>query len=189
MSTTALSCNACTKPFRVMSNQAGRRVRCPHCGVVNTISAAVFDPPRTNAAHEVNRETPTEGVPPGAPPPRDVPEGAALGAFSVSVRDSNRKLAIRDLYRTRMAFTHSALAKLVDFVGKIVLLIALLVEVYVLITTDWSKVAKLPMDLAVPTCALSLLPASSIAVTGLFLLAAAYCTEYLARIAASTERL
>jgi len=94
---------------------------------------------------------------------------------------------VRDLLRGRMAFTHSALAKFTNVAGKVVILVALMVETYVLVTTEWSEIANLPLRLALPAYALTILPASSIAVTGVFLLLGAHCTEYLARIAVANE--
>lgn len=191
----AYSCTRCRDSFRVMSNQAGMKVRCPHCGAVNTVSRSVF------AGAAAGKPASERGVPMdgnGYESPSRAPADAhriaepdthtnPLGAIAAAAQRSNHQLAVRSLYRSRMAYTHSALAKITSVVAKATLIVALLVEIYVLITTDWSGIADLPMKYAVPAYALTLFPAAAVAITGLLLLTTAHGLEYLARIAAERE--
>jgi phage FluMu protein Com len=188
MSATALSCNTCNKPFRVLSNQAGRNVRCPHCGGVNAVSPSIFKIPSQQVSTAIpDRELSNDPVSDGQHEPTATANQNPFEGVSEAFRDAHRKTAMRDLLRKRMAFTHSTLAKVTNSFGKVVIVVALLVEIYVLVTAEWSDLANLPLKLALPAFALTLVPASSIAVTGVFLLVAAHCTEYLARMAATTE--
>ena len=45
MATVTFACSTCGKQFRVIPEQAGRRVRCPHCETPNSVPSGVFAPP------------------------------------------------------------------------------------------------------------------------------------------------
>ena len=42
MATVAFACSTCGKQFRVLPEQTGRKVRCPHCEAPNTVPDGVF---------------------------------------------------------------------------------------------------------------------------------------------------
>jgi hypothetical protein len=99
--------------------------------------------------------------------------------------------AVRELggsTSSQLTYTHSALARQSRVVAMALFVLAILVEGYVLVVTEWRDFTSLPMNLAIPTFGLTLVPASVIALTGLFLLLASHAVEYLARIAAQVAR-
>jgi len=189
MPASALSCDACNKSFRVISNQAGRNVRCPHCSVVIFVPTSLFEAPSDTPVSVPVPSFPTPDVAPDVDPAAsahdDKPD--SLDDIAKAVRESDRHRSRRAAPTSRVIFTHSMLGKRVNVLGNLVLAVATLVEVYMLVTLEWNLIAGLPFRVALPAFALAHLPASIVAITGVLLLVAAHQTEYLARIDASME--
>lgn len=178
MAAIAIPCSRCSDAFRVISSQAGKKVRCPHCGAVNAISEAAFA--RAQETAGARFEATSE------------PPATAQATFSdevinvaAAVQQSDRRAALAAVTRSRMAYTHSALAQVASLVARILFIIAIAIETYVIIMTEWRSLAKLPAELAIPTFAATFLPAGAVALTGLTLLVSAHGLEFLARISAA----
>jgi hypothetical protein len=200
MAAIAHACSNCTQSFRVISRQAGHNVRCPHCGASNAIAHALFE------ASASVRTPGFDGRPAGqalAAQPADLPDaspsvaapdelhsGASrLQQLAQTVTASSRHLTRDRAQLERIHYTHSALARTTDFLARVILLLAIAVLVYVLVTTEWSHIADLPVRVALPAVALCLLPPVYIALVALTFMLGAHAIEYLARLAAaSAER-
>lgn len=189
MPASALSCDACNKSFRVISNQAGRNVRCPHCSAIIFVPPTLFDVPSDDPVTVPVPSFPTTEVPQEFDPMESEQGGReeSLEEVARAVRESDRQRSRRAAPKATLVFTYSVLAKRVNLIGNIVLVIAALVEIYALVTMEWGVVAMLPFKVALPAFALAHFPAGTIAITAVFLLVAAHQTEYLARIDASLE--
>lgn len=189
MPASALSCDACNKTFRVISNQAGRNVRCPHCSAIIFVPPKLFDSPSDAPVTVPVPSFPEAEVPQDFDPVESEQEirEESLEDVARAVRESDRERSRRSAPKATLVFTYSVLAKRVNLIGNIVLVIATLVEVYMLVTLEWGVIAMLPFKLALPAFAAAHFPASIIAITGVFLLVAAHQTEYQARIEASLD--
>lgn len=71
--------------------------------------------------------------------------------------------------------------------SRVLFVIALATLGYTLVFVDWEAIGALPLKAAIPAIALIFVPAGIIATTAFFLMAAAQCTEHLARIAAKGQ--
>ena len=159
MATVAFACSTCGKQFRVVPEQAGRKVRCPHCETPNSVPASVFAP-----AERID----------------DPPAGSADSAGDLQqLTASKEHRALPDL-----RYTHSRFARVTCTIAQTLLAIAILVLVYVLIVIEWKAIVALPLVEAIPIIAVIVLPSVIISITAVFLMAVAHCVEYLARIAA-----
>lgn len=167
----AFTCSTCNKPFRVISSHAGKMVRCPHCRATNSIPPSVFskaDPPQSETVSGSDAR---------------VGELFDLAEATRKTASSTSAPARLGAWAGGMSYTHSVLAKRTHWVALILFGIAVVVQVYILLVTEWDAITSLPMKLALPAIALLFVPASVIAITGLFLMLNAHCVEYLARIA------
>ena len=174
VSAVAFSCSACSKQFRVLPEQAGRRVRCPHCETPNSIPASIF------AA--------TEPDPHQSP---DTPDLAGrIEHLAASVNHSFKRSKHPDAttpWRSLrpLQFTHSRFARVVGIVSRVTFFLALGATLYVIALPGWEHVMALPFLDALLMIALRFLPSVCIALVGIVLLAVAQCVEYLARMSES----
>jgi len=153
----------------VLAQQAGRTVRCPHCREQQSIPTDLFkseSPPPTSPsrADEVVEQTPVPGR-------------------MVSVKGPSTRIG--EWYRSSRQFqySHSTLASRLDIVALALFILASLTQLYLLLMAEWGMIVSLPLTLAIPVIVGLFVPAGTIAILGLFLMAAAHGVEYLARIA------
>lgn len=180
MAAIALSCSRCSNAFRVISDQAGRKVRCPHCGTVNLVHQQAF----AAGAAPAPVAPPAQAAPtPDAAPP----ENGRLAELAEELRRAERRTALAPLRRSRFRYSHSPLASITNIVAYVLLLCAIATEFYVIFVTEWRQLARLPLDVALPAFAATFLPAGILALTGLTFLVYAHGLEYLARISANTQ--
>lgn len=111
------------------------------------------------------------------------PAVAALAADMASAKGPTARIG--EWYRSARAFqySHSTLASRLDVVAVLLFILASCTQVYVLLMAEWSMMVSLPLTLAIPVIVGLFAPAGTIAILGLFLMAAAHGIEYLARIA------
>ena len=156
----------------MLTQQAGRAVRCPHCRGQEPIPTDFFkseEPPSTST---LRAETSVEQP--------------AVGALPADVASAKGPTArIGEWYRSARTFqySHSTLASRLDVVAVLLLILASFTQVYVLLMAEWSMMVSLPLTLAIPVIVALFVPAGTTAILGLLLMAAAHCVEYLARIA------
>jgi len=176
MATVAFACSMCGKQFRVIPEQAGRKVRCPHCETPNSVPPGVFSHQRSPDDRPTDAALPEES--------RQHP-AAAAGPFS---EVGNRSISSAGVRTPRqMRFTHSRFAGMAYVASRVLFVIALATLGYTLVFVDWEAIGALPLKAAIPAIALIFVPAGIIATTAFFLMAAAQCTEHLARIAAKGQ--
>jgi hypothetical protein len=171
MAAAAFACVSCGESFRVLSNQAGLSVRCPHCRATNPIPARLF-----NKQPEPARPGVASAPSPLSQLASQVVSAGAAGILKVRARSHGRLTG-------NFRYTHSVFARRIDSAALVLLGLACVVQVYIFLMTEWGDITSLPFKLALPTIAVLFVPAAIIAITGGFLMAAAQCTEYLARIA------
>ncbi len=179
----ALHCTTCQDAFRVLATQAGKKVRCPHCGAVNHVAPRDFEPPPLETSDEAASHERTQSN------DRSAAIASPLNLLADTVRRSGESAANRQDHPSRIRYTHSALARTADFIGKLLLVVAMVVQAYIFIMTDWKDFKVLPFQLAVPAFAECLVPAGLIGLTAILLLLAAHAVEYLARIAAARREM
>lgn len=163
MSAKAITCPSCLQAFRVLSDQAGRTVKCPHCQAKTKVPDVI--------ARESN-------------PARVQGEMQVAAAPTFSEGTLPRKRAFQKLgWSGGLRYSHSSFAEGLGRVSAAIMLIALVTQLYILVVTEWSQITSLPFSLAVPSIALLFIPAAILCVTGLALMASSHCVEYLARLA------
>lgn len=169
MTARAIPCSSCGEGFRVLAQQAGRAVRCPHCRKQQAIPADLFkaeEPPSTSAFRA------------------DEPvEQAAVATRMGSAKGPTTRIG--EWYRSSREFqySHSTLASRLDAVAVLLFILASCTQVYVLLTAEWSTILSLPLTVAIPVIVVLFVAGGTIAVLALFLMAAAHGVEYLARLA------
>lgn len=169
MAAAACSCTSCGQAFRVLSDQAGHAVRCPHCRATNHISLELFQPP------------------PETQPPAGQSDPEPLTSLANTVATASTHGPASDALRHLAGsarFAHSRLGRRLHIVAMLLLGLSCVVLVGSLLLTDWEMITSLPIRLALPALAALFLPVGTLAVVGLFVLAAAESLELLARIAA-----
>lgn len=172
MTAAAVHCISCQKPFRVLPEQAGRKVRCPFCSGMNQVAASLFE----------LRPAP-ERVAPEPAPLRELVE-----SVDEVVKEQTRPIGERGqrALLTGIHYTASPTARLMGAVAVALFMVAIVTQVYILVMTDWTGPRgffEMPLSMVFPVIGLMFLPAASIAVTGFFLLGLSHCMEYLARLA------
>lgn len=172
MTARAIPCSSCGEGFRVLPQQAGRAVRCPHCRKQQSIPADLFKSEKPPSTGALRPETSVEQ-----------PALAALATDMASTKGPTTRIG--QWYRSSRQFrySHSTLASRLDAVAVLLFILASCTQVYVLLTAEWSMILSLPLTVAIPVIVLLFVAGGTIAVLGLFLMAAAHGVEYLARIA------
>ena len=174
MGTAVFGCSTCGKQFRVLPEQAGHKVRCPHCETPNHVSSKVFEASEPHTEGAGGREGSSGRVEELASLVQEVGEGGA--------RFSSRPAP---LTYTPLTYTHSRLAKNTQIVAMIAFVAAVVGILYILVVTDWGLIR---IKDAIPIMVVLLTPSAILALVGVLLMGMAHCVEYLARIAAETSR-
>lgn len=159
----AVTCSSCGQSYRIVAEQAGRRVRCPHCRAISTAPSVLPD-------------TPVQQLQ-ASPPQGDAPFDLAT-AVQAAARSERWPGAVKS---SKSWYSPSRLARVMHSVSISLWALAVIVQVYILLFAEWHGISLLPMKVAVPTFVLLFLPASLIALGALHVLAMAHVVEYLAR--------
>ncbi len=172
MASVAFACSTCSKQFRVVPEQAGRKVRCPHCDAPNGIPSSVF------AAVEAT-STPSTSAPDVGDSLRDL--AASVGSFAKSQRRDAPASTARTPLPLR--YTHSRFARGMNIAAQCLFALAVFTLVIVLVAAPWDEPPS-PRGNVMPFFAVLL--AATIA-TGLSLIFLSHGLEYLARISEASE--
>lgn len=171
-----IACLQCAKRFRILPQQQGKAVRCPHCKATNIIDPAFLQAAETSSQEPddsdlqvaLRRNQPT-----------------FLADLATSVTDPFSREGDSPHRPDGMRFTHSAFAGRIAQIYRVLYGVAIVVQLYVLAITEWEQIASLPLKLSAPALVGLLLPAGFVFLIALWLTAAAHCIEYLARISAA----
>ena len=173
MAAVAFGCSMCGKEFRVIPEQGGRRVRCPHCEAPNSVPTSVFAPV---TPHDDNTEEPSALA--------GSLHDLATSVDTFAKANEPSKFSSGFSAPPRLRYTHSQFARVTCILSQVLFSLAVAVLLYVSIVAPWDLLASMPLKEAVPSVALILMPSTMIALTALFLMIASQSIEYLARISA-----
>lgn len=83
----------------------------------------------------------------------------------------------------RHIYAYSGLARIMDVVALVFLILSFVVHLYLFIQVDWTTIGEVPLNLAVAIVVVASLPGFYLMMLAMFTMSAAHLLEYVASIA------
>ena len=114
--------------------------------------------------------------------PASVSTATPLAELQAATAHTARRAPRRDPVLIRH-YTHSGLAIVLDVVARVLVILAIVVQLYIFSQIDWDVVSEMPLDLALTALGTSVLPGGILGLLALLTMSTAHILEYLARMA------